>query len=92
MLLIKEVAHTELSVLQINMEKEKAMPLKNWLTRKEDTACPKLEASARYCTYVTHAADLYMYNKSDSSETMRIHTHTHVYAMPELLKAPRELP
>lgn len=69
------------------MEKEKAMPLKNWPTRKEDTACPKLEASDCYCMYVTHTVHLYMQNKSDTSETMR--AHTHAYAMPRAAQGPR---
>jgi len=51
------------------------MPLKNWLTRKEDTACPKLEASDCYCADVTRRVGFYMQNKSDTSETVYTQTH-----------------
>lgn len=85
MLLIKEMARTELSVPQINMKKENAVPLKNCLTRKEDAECSKQEAEGWYSTWATRQ---YVPSKSDTAETTRAHTHMQC---PELLKAPGEV-
>lgn len=84
MLLIKEMAHTELSVLQINIEKEKAMPLKNWLMPQT--------RSIRLLLYVRDTHSRFVHTgKNLTHQKPCTHTHMHMQC-PELLKAPGEVP